>query len=640
MQAITNLFEESVKKFGKNAYLYEKKDDTYQYLTYKEVHQIVYQLASGLLNIGVKKGDRISVISEGRNDWVISELAILYAGAINVPLSVKLTEPSELEFRLKHSEAHYIISSVSQLKKIREIKAKLNLVEKIIVLDALEKYEDKEIFSGDVIKAGDEFLKTNLKDFNERWQSVKGDDIANICYTSGTTAEPKGIMLSHRNYTANAEQSLSLMDVPEYYTSLLILPWDHAFAHAVGIYSIMKAGASIASVQLGSSPIETLKNIPINIKEIRPHFLLSVPSLAKNFKKNIETGIAAKGKFIQKLFNKGIKLAYYYNGMSSFEKGKGKRIFLKPILKLFDIIIFKKIRKNFGGRLHYFIGGGALLDTEIQKFFYAIGIPMFQGYGLTEASPVISSNSERKHKIGSSGYLVSNLKLKICDTKGNELPAEEKGEIVIQGENVMTGYWKNPEATAETIRNGWLYTGDLGYIDKDGFLFVYGRFKSLLIADDGEKYSPEGIEEAFIGQSQYIDQCMLYNNQNPYSVCLIAPNVTNLKKWIEENGLRFDSNETVIKALKLIENEISLYRKGNKFDGVFPQRWLPSAIGIISEAFTEENHMMNSTLKIVRGKIIEHYKPTIDFLYMPEAKDICNSKNIYAMKEIFRNFNL
>ena len=213
-------------------------------------------------------------------------------------------------------------------------------------------------------------------------------------------------------------------------------------------------------------------------------------------------------------------------------RAKGFRILLKPLTVLFDKILFSKVRQAFGGRLEFFIGGGALLDIDLQRFFYAIGIPMYQGYGLTEAAPVISSNNPAKHKMGSSGPVARYMEIKICDDDGNEVPLGEKGEIVIKGDNVMAGYWKNPEATAETIKNGWLYTGDLGYMDKDGFLYVLGRFKSLLIGDDGEKFSPEGIEEAIVQQSKFIEQCMLYNNQNAYTTALIYPNVQAVKSWM------------------------------------------------------------------------------------------------------------
>ena len=194
------------------------------------------------------------------------------------------------------------------------------------------------------------------------------------------------------------------MDVPEWWSTLLVLPWDHSFAHTVGIYIMMAVGASIAAVQ-GKSYIDSLKNIPGNIKEIRPVFMLSAPALAKSLRKGIEKGIRDKGAFAEKLFNHAMKIAYRYNGIG-WDKGKGLKIFLKPLYKLYDIILFKKIRANFGGRLKFFFGGAALLDIELQRFFYAIGIPMFQGYGISEASPVISGNTEKKHKLGSSGVIV------------------------------------------------------------------------------------------------------------------------------------------------------------------------------------------------------------------------------------------
>jgi long-chain acyl-CoA synthetase len=253
---------------------------------------------------------------------------------------------------------------------------------------------------------------------------------------------------------------------------------------------------------------------------------------------------------------------------------------------------------------------------------------MDQGYGLSEASPIISSNTHNKRKMGSSGFLVKPMDLKICDDKGNELPLGEKGEIVIRGENVMAGYWNNPIATTDTIKDNWLYTGDMGSMDADGFLYVFGRFKSLLIADDGEKYSPEGIEEAFVGQSSFIEQCMLYNNQNPYTIALIYPNKEAIKRWLLKENLAGDTEEGQIAILKMLEGEINEYRVGRTHEKLFPQRWLPAAIGILPEGFTEDNHLMNSTMKIVRPKIIEQYKYLIDYLYTPEAKDICNTKNL------------
>jgi long-chain acyl-CoA synthetase len=306
----------------------------------------------------------------------------------------------------------------------------------------------------------------------------------------------------------------------------------------------------------------------------------------------------------------------------------------KPLLRLYDKILFSKIREAYGGELDYFIGGGALLDIELQRFFYALGIPMFQGYGLSEASPVISSNSTGRHKLGSSGVLVNNMDLKICDDEGNELPAGRKGEIVIRGGNVMHGYWNNENATREAIRDGWLYTGDMGYMSEDGYLYVLGRFKSLLIADDGEKFSPEGIEEAISEQSKYIDQCMLYNNQNPYTVALIVPNQHALKIYLEEKNLTADSDEGKKAVITLIENEVNEYRPSGKYGSMFPQRWLPVAIGILEESFTEDNGLMNSTMKIVRGKIMEKYQNLIEYLYTPDAKVVTNERNTEQVEKM------
>ena len=533
MTTIINLFEKSVEKYANNTFLWEKKTNKYESTTYTEVLEQVKVLAAGLLSLDIKKGDRIALLSEGRNLWVSSELAILYTGAINVPLSIKLEAGTDLKFRLEHSGTKMIIVSNNQAKKVKQIKKDLPELEKIIYLDPQDSYESDEIFVDDVIKKGDEYLKENLDAFEKIKNEIQPNDLANISYTSGTTADPKGIMLTHRNYTANVEQACSLMDIPESYKTLLILPLDHSFAHTAGIYSFMAYGASLAFVQSGKSGMETLKNIPVNIKEIKPSVLLSVPALAKNFKKNIEKGISDKGATAEKLFNFALNLAYSYN-KEGFNKGGILHLWKKPLINLFDKILFSKIRAGFGGELDFFIGGGALLDIDLQKFYYAIGMPMFQGYGLSESAPIISSNSMKKHKLGSSGYLVSNLDLKICDDDGNELPIGEKGEIVCRGENIMVGYWKNENATNDALKDGWLYTGDLGYMDKDGFLYVLGRFKSLLIGNDGEKYSPESIEEALVEQTKYIDQVAI----RIFKGCAIFDIVPHLRKTVECKAAR------------------------------------------------------------------------------------------------------
>ena len=631
-KTIVDLFESSVKQYPNNTFLLEKTDGKFRPSTYTDVHKQVYRLGAGLQALGVSKGDTMALLSEGRNLWVIGELAMFYAGAINVPLSIKLEESNDLYFRLQHGDVKYVMVSATQLKKIRQIQGKLPLLEKIIVLDAQSEYQEKEISIEEVFKMGDEFLATHsMEEFLAVGQSIQNDDYATITYTSGTTADPKGVVLTHRNYTANVEQACTLVNIDQTWRTLIILPLDHCFAHVVGFYIMMAKGATAATVQVGRTPLESLKNIPLNIREVKPHFILSVPALAKTFKKNIEQGIRAKGKTTVKLFNFGMKVRQIYYGDSNLDF-KGWRYLLKPLVALFDKMIFSKVRENFGGELKFFIGGGALLDKNLQKFYVGIGIPMFQGYGLSEATPVLSSNGPEKYRFGSSGKLVQPLELKICDADGKELPLGEQGEIVVKGENVMAGYWKNPESTAETVKDGWLYTGDLGYMTKEGLLYVKGRFKSLLISSDGEKYSPEGIEEALVGQSKYIDQVMLYNNQSPYTIALIVPNKDNLKRKLAHKDLTLESEEGRKYAIKKLEKELNKYKKGGDFEGMFPERWLPSTFAVLPEPFTEQNQMINSTMKMVRGKIEKFYADRIEFLYSAEGKQIFNEKNLDSLK--------
>ncbi len=627
MKSLIQFFEESVEMYSSNVYLWEKPFDKYEGTTYGETKKQVYEFAAGLIKLGIKKGDRISLISEGRNSWVIGELGVLYTGAVNVPLSVKLN-PNEIKFRVNHSGARMILVSSIQAQKLNDVIHDCKTIEKVIHFDTQEEYESNEIHFNEVRKLGREWLELpgNISKFEEISKSITPSDFANICYTSGTTADPKGIILTHSNYVTNVYQSYSLMDIPSFYKTLLILPWDHSFGHTCGIFAFMGRGASIASVKTGKTPMETLRNLPSCLKEIKPNLLMSVPAIAKNFRKNIEKGIKEKGRLTEILFNNALQISYAYN-KEGWNKGKGLQKLKRPLLKLYDKILFSKIREAYGGELDYFIGGGALLDIELQRFFYALGIPMYQGYGLSEASPVISSNSTSRHKLGSSGVLVNNMDLKICDDDGNELPAGEKGEIVIRGGNVMHGYWKNDSATREVIKDGWLYTGDMGYMSDDGYLYVLGRFKSLLIADDGEKFSPEGIEEAITEQSKYIEQCMLYNNQKPYTVAIVVPNQHSLKLYLEEKNLTANSDDGKRAVLNLIESEVNEYRTNGKYGKMFPQRWLPGTIGILEESFTEDNGLMNSTMKIVRGKIMDRYQDLIDYLYTPDAKVISNEWN-------------
>ena len=522
------------------------------------------------------------------------------------------------------------------LPKIRAILPECPNVEKVIVFDDTafdyEKLEAREIRMSEIQKMGDEFLNAHRAEFEARFRSIGPDDYANISYTSGTTADPKGILLTHRNYTANVEQGSSVISVHEKAVMLIILPLDHCFAHVAGMYTMMIYGGSIAFVPIGKNAMATLRNIPTAIAETRPHVMLSVQALARNFKKNIESGIKKKGGFTEKLFNFALNNAIKYN-KEYYNKGTGGTFWRKPLVALFDKILFSKVRESFGGRMKFFVGGGALLDIELQRFFCAVGMPMFQGYGLTEATPIICANSEGHARFGSSGRLVKPMDCVILDAEGKEVPHGTRGEIVIRGENVMAGYWKNPKATADTIIDGWLHTGDMGYIcpEDPEFLYVVGRFKSLLISSDGEKYSPEGYEDNLTESSKWVAARVLHNDQKPFCVALVVPDKAALTEACQKKGLDPATEEGKRYMLDLIQADAESYKKGGKHEGMFPERWLPSAIGICDQEFTIANKMMNSTMKIVRGKVEEHYADLLDYLYTAEAKDIHNARNLAAL---------
>lgn len=631
---IIDFVEKYTSVYADKTFLREKVDGKWTETSFRKTRNEGRILAAGFMSLGLQKGEKVAMISEGRNQWIFTELGILYAGAVNVPLSFKLESDQDLLFRINHSDSRFIVASQSQIAKVRRVIGRCPGIEKVIVMDRIP-LQENEIYLDEVREAGLKFAAAYPDQLEQRIASVKPDDYANISYTSGTTADPKGILLTHRNYTANVEQARSIIGVDEGSVMLIILPLDHCFAHVAGFYVMMSYGGSIATVPCGKSTVSLLKNIPVAISEVRPHVMLSVPTLSKNFKKNFEKAIRQKGAFVEWLYEFGLRQAVAYN-REYYNAGKPalKQFWRKPLISLVDKLVFSKIRESFGGRMQFFVGGGALLDIELQKYFNAIGMPIFQGYGLSEATPVICANSAGHARFGSSGRTVEPMDIKICDEEGNALPAGETGEIVIRGENVMAGYWKNPEATAKTIVDGWLHTGDRGYLCREDprYLYVTGRFKSLLIASDGEKYSPEGYEDSLADGSRYIEASVLYNNQSPYTVVLVIPDKAALADAVKKDGLDPASEEGRRAMLKIIQGEVDSYRPGGKHAGMFPEKWLPAAIIVGETPFTEQNGMLNTTMKMVRGKVEQFYADRIEYAMTPEGKQLFNEKNLEALK--------
>ncbi len=638
MQTVIKMLEDAAEKFGNSPYLGQKEDSGWKDISFYEAKEEAEYFAASLIRRGFKRGKTATILSEGRNNWITGEFGILMAGCISVPISIKLL-PGEIPFLLNHSESELILASENTLEKILSIMEKVDKKPLIVLLsnyrgtadETCKKYgfrlnEDVVPFEQMIEEGRDNFpdIESELKD---RIAAVKEDDTVTISYTSGTTGNPKGIMLTHKNYWVNSHDAVNTFTIPEKQRTLIILPLDHSFAHTVGLYVGLLLGLSLSFVDAKAGGMSVLRNIPGNLLERKPYFLLTVPSLTGNFMKKMKAGVAEKGGFINKIFQKGLACGIRYHGDGFHKLPPGIRLSCWLPYKLAALLIFPKLRKIFGGNLHFCVGGGALLEVKQQEFFNAIGAPVYQGYGLTEAAPIICANIPEKHKFGTSGIIFPSIDCRIMKSDTEETPLGITGEIVIRGENVMKGYFKNSEETARTIRDGWLWTGDLGYKDSDGFLVVVGREKALLIAADGEKYSPEEIEEAVINNSNAVNQIMAYNEQKKYTTALVTLNEASVMELIEGNKLT--TADEVLKAIH--DSFYSFKENGTRI----PPQWIPSTFAILADAFTEEHQLINSTMKLVRYKVHNFYSDRIEAMYSSSESDYYNETNRQVVRTLF-----
>ncbi len=641
-RTVLQMLFDAEKRYAEKPFVQVKGDGGWIQTSYREAAEASRCFARSLVRLGLSRNDTVAILSEGSENWVIGELGVLLAGCISVPLSIKLL-PEEIPFRINHSESKAILVSRNTIERVLSVWDKMengNLV--LIYLDTdpspvRELAAEHGLIEGkgflvfrDMMEAGRGLTGAEEQEVARRIDKTAEDDVVTICYTSGTTGNPKGIMLTHLNYFANCRDSVTLFDIPEGYRTLLILPCDHSFAHTVGIYAALFKGILLSFVDSRGGAMATLRNIPININETDPDFLLTVPALSGNFMKKIVAGVEEKGGFALWLFRKGLRAGIRYHGNGFNRPPFITRLFAVIPYRLADSLVFSRVRKMFGTRLKFCVGGGALLDVKQQEFFSAIGMPIFQGYGLTEAAPVISSNTIARHKFGSSGIVAPTVTCRILRADDTEARTGETGEIVIKGENVMKGYFKNPEATAKTIRDGWLYTGDLGYFDRDGFLVVVGREKALLISEDGEKYSPEEIEEAIMNCGELIQQVMIYCDHRKYTSALIVPENDKVKRFISQNGV---TDPQIL--LHGIKDSLDRFKYDPAFKGKFPGNWTPSTYQILIDPFTEQNRMINSSMKMVRFKITEVYKDLLDYMYTPDGRNYCNDRNRDAVRTLY-----
>lgn len=643
-RTVLRMLDEAAAKWKDDPYALRKTDAGYVPTSFVRAREKARGLAAWLLAKGYGKGDTVAVLGEGSPEWICGEYGLLCAGIVSVPLSIKLLA-EEIPFRLEHSGAKAVLGTHNQLEKLlTALKSMGNPAIRIIYLDedadwgreAVSKAGmDPALFSGfdAVVAEGEKLLAapdgSMARRLDEIAAATEEDDVVTISYTSGTTGNPKGIMLTHLNYWTNCHDALDVFGNPDHYKSLIILPVDHSFAHTVGLYLALLGGFALYFVDSRGGGIATLRNIPINMKEVDSKFLLTVPTLSGNFMKKIIAAMEDKGGFIEKLFKAGIAAGIRWNGDGFATPSFATRA--AAFLPYFaaKTLIFGKVKKTvFGNSLLFCVGGGALLDVKQQEFFAALGTPVFQGYGLTEAAPVISANVPARHRFGSSGALLPSLKCTIMLPNGKEAPQGVTGEITITGDNVMKGYYRNPEATAQAMRDGRLWTGDLGYIDSDDFLYVVGREKALLIGADGEKYSPEEIEEAVTTSTGVIDQMMVWCDHRKYSCALVTLDTAQVDRLAKKQGIT--SPEALCAAL---EKEFYAFQNDPKAKKV-QKAWVPAVFQILPAVFNDKDGTLNSSMKLVRYRVSQVYADTLEYSYTKEGSTTVNPRNVEALKAL------
>ncbi len=573
--------------FLKNSLLFQdktlfgyKEEGEWQSLSWDNTAKILENLASGLKEIGVKKNDKISIIADNSYKWCIIDLAIISLGGITVP-GYTTSNEEEISYLLSHSETSTIFINSKLLPIVEKILPTLNKIKHVVCVDELK--TTKKIKFKKLLYTYSELIKIGSKNKNkqnllrESIKKIKKDDVTCIIYTSGTSSQPKGVMLTHASILSNivgANELVKEIKVKDH-RFLSIIPLSHAYEHTAGFFLPIYIGAEIYFN-------DNRDQIVSDLLSVKPTLMTAVPRLYEVLYKKINNQLATQNKVTQKLFYKTVAL-----GTKTF-KGFNLSLIEKVENLILEKIVRKKLHRKFGGNLQAFISGGAALNEQVGLFFQSLGINILQGYGQTECSPLISCNPINKIKIDTVGVPIKGLKVKLSKEK----------EILVRGNSLMKGYWKDKNNTDKVIINGWLHTGDLGFIDDEGYIKISGRINEMIVNSGGENIAPVPIENLLLAYDE-IEQAMIYGHNKPFLIALLVPN---------ENLLNSNSNNVQILTTQFqgIINDI------NK--DLSPTRRIRKFI-ILEKYFTIDNNMLTPTLKIKRHKIFSNYYNEIQKLY-------------------------
>jgi len=588
------VFFSTVEKYGSKTSLKTKTEGEYRGISYDELGKKVKNFALGLAAFGIKKGDKVSILSENKAEWAISDLSILSLGAINVPIYPTLTPP-QIEFILNDADAKIIIVSTNeQAYKIKEIFNNLPLLKHVIYIEKVPAPQEYMSYFAYLYEKGVDFNNKNPNYFDNALNALEPDDPCALVYTSGTTGKPKGVILSHNNILSNVKGGAETLNVKCTDIFLSFLPLSHVFERMAGQFCPFYAGSTIAYA-------ESIDTVAHNLGEVKPTLMCSVPRLFEKIYARVLENAEAGSPIKKKIFFWAVKTGKKYS--KALKKGKISA-FLKFKHKLASKLVYSKIQEKVGGNLRYFVSGGAPLSKEIGEFFDAVGIKILEGYGLTESSPVISVNLEKKYKFGTVGPAL---------TKGGvEIKIAGDGEILTKGPHVMQGYYKNPEATKKVIdEDGWLHTGDIGFLDEDGYLTITDRKKNIIITAGGENIAPAPIENT-LNASPLIEQVLVVGDKRKYLSALIVPNLDFLISYAKEQNISFNNLKELAEKTEIVNHYLKEIERLTVDLARFEQI---KTIKLVPKLFTIEDNELTPTLKIKRKFVEQKFEDLIEMMY-------------------------
>ncbi len=570
-----------------------KQDGKYHDLSFKRMREWVEQFAGGLAVLGLSKNNKLAIIAENRPEWVVADMSTLFLGAVDVPIYPTLTAKQE-EYILNDSGTKIaVVSNQYQLNKILKVRDEIRTLEHIVVMNDLDTSGEKNVHTmSTVCEMGKKYLEKHPDLLNKSLTTVKPDDLLTIIYTSGTTGNPKGVMLTHNNLASNIIATTSIVEISSDDILLSFLPLCHSFERMAGYYTAMACGCTVAYAE----SIDTVRD---NLLEIRPTIVTTVPRLFERIYSRIKMQVESSPAVRQKIFNWALDVGRRHAG--SQKQGKGGLI-LKGQHALADKLVFSKMKERTGGRIKFFVSGGAALARELGEFFEAVGIQIIEGYGLTETSPVISANRLDDYKFGTVGKPIPGVEVKIA----------EDGEILTRGPNIMRGYYNDKRATEETIdKDGWLHTGDIGIFDAAGHLVITDRKKHLFVSSGGKNIAPQPLENLFL-QSKYIDQFVLIGDKRMFLSALIVPDYDALKEYADSHKLPYKTKEDITRipeVHKLIDEDIRRLQKDlANFERV-------RRFAILERPLSIEEGEITPTMKVRRKVVEERYRDLIESMY-------------------------